>query len=485
MNIIKQIYCEICAFIILKWINIYELIKECDTDEKFAKIEKYSKYITFKYSQKRNIHRRNLLEHACIVNATKFAPKIVKLLIDVGVDTDVNICNICVINRSEFAPKIIKLLIDAGVYVGQSRMFGGYQRIYDGNSLLYHVCCNGGDKYKLEKINILVDAESRFGYAYETELIIDNCYDYYIIEKLFEIDTYINFNETYALQKIISNKNFDFAKKIIDKNIISKRKIEMTLYECVKHNIFMRDDFYDIFGDINYNKDTGGNTMLHLICNNIFTAGVIGLIKKIINCGVNSINYKRKSPLMFVCANNFSEFAPSIVQLLIDNGADPNIQDRNGRTAFIELCRRNNTKFAYDIAKILVDAGANVNLKDNKGNNAMIYILLKHQRNSTLKDIIINFMPIFDINLMNNKGNSILHYFENSRLYFNEEITQLFIRNGMEITCDIIRKYPKIIIQVIQEKDDEIDELEKALFFAPLGDEYEKAKEEFEEYVQK
>ena len=68
----------------------------------------------------------------------------------------------------------------------------------------------------------------------------------------------------------------------------------------------------------------------------------------------------------------------SIVDVLLENGADPNIQDTNGKTALL-YC---STFGLNSIAEKLLAAGANANLKDKTGNRALDYAILR--QNETL-----------------------------------------------------------------------------------------------------
>jgi len=61
-----------------------------------------------------------------------------------------------------------------------------------------------------------------------------------------------------------------------------------------------------------------------------------------------------------------------IVAVLLTNGADPNIPDKNGTTALLYA-----SIFSLnDIAEQLLKAGANPTLKDDKGNMALDYAVL-------------------------------------------------------------------------------------------------------------
>jgi len=61
------------------------------------------------------------------------------------------------------------------------------------------------------------------------------------------------------------------------------------------------------------------------------------------------------------------------VKLLLEKGADPNIQDSIGSTALISAVSNGN----YDMVKMLIDNGADVNLKTVGNVDALIAIMLR------------------------------------------------------------------------------------------------------------
>ncbi|MDZ7581156.1 MAG: ankyrin repeat domain-containing protein [Deltaproteobacteria bacterium] len=62
----------------------------------------------------------------------------------------------------------------------------------------------------------------------------------------------------------------------------------------------------------------------------------------------------------------------SIVQMLIEKGADPNIQDFDGWTALMKAAYKGN----IEIVQILINNGADLNLK-NIGGHTALYIAEK------------------------------------------------------------------------------------------------------------
>lgn len=90
---------------------------------------------------------------------------------------------------------------------------------------------------------------------------------------------------------------------------------------------------------------------------------------------------KYGTPIMAATVKNNE----NIVDLLLSHGADPNIQDTNGKTALL-YC---STFGINTIAEKLLKAGANANLKDNTGNRALDYAILR--QNETLIKLINHY----------------------------------------------------------------------------------------------
>jgi ankyrin repeat protein len=103
-----------------------------------------------------------------------------------------------------------------------------------------------------------------------------------------------------------------------------------------------------------------------------------------------------------------------IVELLVKHGADPNIRDREGRTAFYLAV----TKGKIPAAKLLLEYGADVNAKDSHGDAAPVSLsLLQHhagllQRAITSGNFELTRILLLrgaDINIQDEAGHGALH----------------------------------------------------------------------------
>ncbi len=87
---------------------------------------------------------------------------------------------------------------------------------------------------------------------------------------------------------------------------------------------------------------------------------------------INARNWQGKTALMLATMKVWKQIGSKIIQLLLENGADPNIMDNiSGDTALILASIDGD----IEIAQLLLNKGANINLKDLSGKTALDYAL--------------------------------------------------------------------------------------------------------------
>lgn len=88
------------------------------------------------------------------------------------------------------------------------------------------------------------------------------------------------------------------------------------------------------------------------------------------------------------------------VKLLIDRGADLNLQRSNGDTALILATEKGHT----EIVKLLIDSGANLNLKNNNGETALM--IARQHNYMDIIDLIESALPVSNmvVRSVNEKG---------------------------------------------------------------------------------
>ena len=126
-----------------------------------------------------------------------------------------------------------------------------------------------------------------------------------------------------------------------------------------------------------------GDTMLHTAS---FTPNV-ELLKRIIQVLPNSVNEKTEEGGYTALHNAAIIGNPSCVQLLLDNGADPNIQDNNGRTPLHDAIQQE----LGDVIRLLLDRGADPNIVDKEGKTPKNLIETK-VREETLEESLLRII---------------------------------------------------------------------------------------------
>lgn len=114
----------------------------------------------------------------------------------------------------------------------------------------------------------------------------------------------------------------------------------------------------------------------------------IPLIRKLLNENpntINQINSQGWTALMLAATNSGTCSTENTVQILIDAGAELNLQISTGWTALILAARNSNRCSTENTVKMLIDAGADINLQTNKGWTALILASKYSKTGSTEK----------------------------------------------------------------------------------------------------
>lgn len=149
-------------------------------------------------------------------------------------------------------------------------------------------------------------------------------------------------------------------------------------------------------GDINAKLDSFGNTILINTC----WGGHTDTVSLLIDMGadINMQNSNGSTALIQTCIRGHTDVA----KLLIAKGADVNMQNEDRTTALLRACREGHT----DTAKLLIDEGADIHTRDLNEETALM-IACKGGRTYTAKLLIDNGA---DINVQSSIGRTALSY---------------------------------------------------------------------------
>lgn len=91
---------------------------------------------------------------------------------------------------------------------------------------------------------------------------------------------------------------------------------------------------------------------------------------------INESNERGETPLMVACMSTHTDqqsvSKAKLVKYLLDNQADPNIQDKGGRTALMHACIH---KAGHKVVDHLLSNGADPSLEDRSGASALVYAI--------------------------------------------------------------------------------------------------------------
>uniref|UniRef100_A0A1A8GHE9 Ankyrin repeat domain 34C n=1 Tax=Nothobranchius korthausae TaxID=1143690 RepID=A0A1A8GHE9_9TELE len=91
---------------------------------------------------------------------------------------------------------------------------------------------------------------------------------------------------------------------------------------------------------------------------------------------INESNERGETPLMVACMSTHSDSQSvsksKLIKYLLDNQADPNIQDKAGRTALMHACIH---KAGHEVVDHLLSNGADPSLEDRSGASALVYAI--------------------------------------------------------------------------------------------------------------
>ncbi len=220
------------------------------------------------------------------------------------------------------------------------------------------------------------------------------------------------------LEKIINDNNIKKIDKVIKKNL-DEEKGYLLFLSVSSENIAMTEYLIEKGIDVN-SLDEIQNTPLMIAC----SSANYELVELLLLHGANPnmINVYMESPLILACENSKNSI---IINILLENGVDINAYLKNcDMTPLIRLIR----KESICGMQTLIENGADVNLCDKDGKSPLVHAV--SQRNSEIAKLLIENGA--DLNL--NKDLLVKTSFEQN----NKDIISLLLMNGINPNMKIM-----------------------------------------------
>ena len=156
------------------------------------------------------------------------------------------------------------------------------------------------------------------------------------------------------------------------------------------------------------------------------------IFKEFIDNGGN-INEKKSNGLTVLMLESQTLGSYLIIEALLKNGANPNIQANDGKTALIYAAIHGKPV----IIEELIERGAQINIKDNYGMTALMYACqIKYPPYGKYKDAVFNLIhdPDLKIDARDNLGITALYHCVKSKADSN--IKELLLEQLLEKDSD-------------------------------------------------
>jgi len=151
--------------------------------------------------------------------------------------------------------------------------------------------------------------------------------------------------------------------------------------------------------------------------------------------------------------NNNYLFPVEILHLLLQHGADVNERGECGSTPFHNMCHNYKDDNLIDILRLMIEHGADVNVK-TEFHESPLYILCENQRENEKLIDLIRFLIEggADVKDMENENNPLLSICKNyQKDEFLMNIVQLLVENGADIN-HFSYGYGKTLLSILQER---------------------------------
>ncbi|KAJ3642022.1 hypothetical protein Zmor_028486 [Zophobas morio] len=297
-------------------------------------------------------------------------------------------------------PNVVKLLIEKGIDVNVQDGNGKTALLLAGENGVYETAemlLNSG-----ASLNI-VDNDKMNALHYASQSWKDNRdVIKLMIEKGIDVNVQDGNGKT-ALQLACKNGDYGIAKKLLNSgasiNNVDKDKMNALHYasESSKDNRDVIKLLIEKGIDVNV-QNGNGKTALQLACK----SGVYENAEVLLNSGasINMVDKDKMNALNY--ASQSWKDNRDVIKLMIEKGIDVNVQDGNGKTALQLACLNGD----YEIAKKLLSSGASINIVDKDKMNALHYASESWKDNRDVIKLLIE--KGIDVNVQDENGKTAL-----------------------------------------------------------------------------
>lgn len=272
------------------------------------------------------------------------------------------------------------------------------------------------------------------------QMAIEKKYDIKLLQKMVDNGGWLYFGNYYDNEDDGSKGFDDFIKKIknpeIKSFVVDLRKKQETgnqLNHLLSNTTFLKD-YLDNGGDVNW-QDKYGWSLLHHVCAKEQEWVYIEFAKVLLEKGINPnlLDKEGRTAVFYLDDMHGSEKMASLIK---EHGGDLEIKDKNGDTALFyqlktrphfpengwpcvvkDIDRRRENAFTS-----LLNAGANVNAKDKHGNGPIHFLGQLRWPGEKVEEFIDAGV---DLNTQNANGQTILHLYSTDKKLYKDKFSEL------------------------------------------------------------
>ena len=147
---------------------------------------------------------------------------------------------------------------------------------------------------------------------------------------------------------------------------------------------------------------------------------------------INHQNSKRWTAVHIFCRNS-KNMNLDILRILIEAGADINLQTMTGWTALMIASRYTNENSTEGTVEILIKAGANLNIQNKSGNTALMLAARHTHECSTDNTVKMLVDANANLDLQDNDGCTSLMHASHDNLFSTENTVTILVNAGSNV----------------------------------------------------